>query len=70
MNRLTEILDHKRKTLEPVRARRAELRDAALRRNEFRSFAGRARGRRWPDAVIDRRGQARVAVGRSHRREL
>ena len=44
MNRLTEILDHKRKTLEPVRARRAELRAAALRRNEFRSFAGALAG--------------------------
>ena len=40
MNRLTEILDHKRQTLAPVRARRDALRAAALRRNEFRSFAG------------------------------
>ena len=30
MNRLTEILDHKRKTLEPIRARRTELRAAAF----------------------------------------
>ena len=39
MNRLTEILDHKRSSLAPVRARRAELRAAALRRDEFRPFA-------------------------------
>ena len=44
MNRLTEILDHKRRTLEPLRARRAELRAAALRRKEFRSFAGALAG--------------------------
>ncbi len=44
MNRLTEILDHKRRTLEPLRARRAELRVAALRRNELRSFAGALAG--------------------------
>ena len=44
MNRLTEILDHKRQTLEPLRARHAELRAAALRRNEFRSFAGALAG--------------------------
>ncbi len=44
MNRLTEILDHKRKTLAPVRARRAELREAALLRNDFRSFAGALAG--------------------------
>ncbi len=44
MNRLTEILDHKRRTLGPVRARREELRAAALRRDEFRSFAGALAG--------------------------
>ena len=44
MNRLTEILDHKRSTLEPVRARRVELREAALRRNDFRSFSGALAG--------------------------
>ena len=44
MNRLTEILDHKRQTLGPVRARRDELRAAALRRNHFRSFAGALAG--------------------------
>ena len=44
MNRLTEILDHKRRTLEPVRARRAQLRAAALHRNEFRPFAGALAG--------------------------
>ena len=44
MNRLTEILDHKRSILAPVRARRTELRAAALRRNEFRSFAGALAG--------------------------
>lgn len=44
MNRLTEILDHKRSILPPVRARRAELRTAALRRNEFRSFANALAG--------------------------
>ena len=44
MNRLTEILDHKRQTLGPVRARRAELRAEALRRNDFRSFAGALAG--------------------------
>lgn len=44
MNRLTEILDHKRSSLAPVRARRAELRAAALRRNEFRSFANALTG--------------------------
>lgn len=44
MNRLTEILDHKRQSLAPVRVRRAELRAAALRRNEFRSFAGALAG--------------------------
>ena len=44
MNRLTEILDHKRKTLDPVRARRDEFRAAALQRNEFRSFAGALAG--------------------------
>ncbi len=44
MNRLTEILDHKRSILAPLRARRAELRAAALRRNEFRSFANALAG--------------------------
>ncbi len=44
MNRLTEILDHKRKSLGPLRARRDELRAAALRRNELRSFAGALAG--------------------------
>ena len=38
MNRLTEILDRKRETIAPLRARRDEFRAAALRRNHFRSF--------------------------------
>ncbi len=44
MNRLTEILDHKRQSLAPLRARRTEFRAAALRRNGFRSFAGALAG--------------------------
>ncbi len=39
MNRLTEIIAHKRTTLEPLRARRQALREAALRRDDLRSFA-------------------------------
>ena len=39
MNRLTEIIAHKHSTLEPLRAQRQALRQAALRRDDVRSFA-------------------------------
>ena len=38
MNRLTEILDRKRESLEPLRSQRDTLRAAALHRNHFRSL--------------------------------
>jgi indole-3-glycerol phosphate synthase len=38
-NRLAEIIAHKRTTLGPLRARRQELREAALRRDDVRGFA-------------------------------
>ena len=44
MNRLTEILDHKRETIEELRPRREALRAAALRRNHFRSFYNALQG--------------------------
>jgi indole-3-glycerol phosphate synthase len=39
MNRLTEIIEHKRTTLEPLRTQRQALRQAALRRDDVRSFS-------------------------------
>lgn len=39
MSRLQEILQHKRQEIEPLKSRRAELRAAALRRDNFRSLA-------------------------------
>ena len=39
MNRLTEIIAHKRSTLEPLRQQRDTLRQAALRRDDVRGFA-------------------------------
>ncbi len=38
MNRLTEILDRKRASIQPLRPQRDALRATALRRNHFRSF--------------------------------
>ncbi len=38
MNRLTEILDCKRESIQPLRPRRDALRATALQRNHFRSF--------------------------------
>lgn len=39
MNRLTEILNHKRQEIEKIRSRRDEYRRAALERDDFRGFA-------------------------------
>ena len=39
MNRLAEIIEHKRTTLEPLRARRESLRRAALERDDVRGFS-------------------------------
>jgi indole-3-glycerol phosphate synthase len=39
MNRLNEIIEHKRATLEPLRAQRHSLRQAALQRDDVRPFA-------------------------------
>lgn len=44
MNRLTEILDRKRQSVEPLRAQRDTLRATALRRNQFRSFFNALQG--------------------------
>ena len=44
MSRLQEILQHKRREIEPLLARRTALRDAALRRNTFRSLADALEG--------------------------
>lgn len=44
MNRLNEIIEHKRATLGPLRARRQALRQAALERNDVRSFSAALTG--------------------------
>ena len=44
MNRLTEILQHKRRVIDALRPRRDALRAEALRRDEFRSFANALQG--------------------------